>query len=61
MLQIVMTNTIYGHWPGNSPLNVSRETNKQLTEGARGRNVKMPTYLVLQILTGAEQLDSWEV
>ena len=56
-----MTNTIYGHWPGNSPLNVSRETNKQLTDGARGEDVKMPTYLVLQILTGAEQLDSWEV
>ena len=35
-----MTNTIYGHWPGNSPLNVSRETNKQLTDGARGRTVK---------------------
>ena len=52
-----MTNTIYGHWPGNSPVNVSLETNKQLTDGA-GKIVKMPTYLNLQIL---EQLDSWEV
>ena len=30
-----MTNTIYGHWPGNSPVNVSLETNKQLTDGVR--------------------------
>ena len=30
-----MTDTIYGHWAVNSPVNVSLETNKQLTDGAR--------------------------
>lgn len=30
-----MTDTIYGHWAVNSPVNVSLETNKQLTDGVR--------------------------
>ena len=53
-----MTNTIYGHWPDNSPVNVSRwkPTNNLLT--AWGKIKKMPTYLNQQLL---EQLDSWEV
>ena len=53
-----MTDTIYGHWTVNSPVNVSRETNKHSLLTAWGKFVKMPTYLNLQIL---EQLDSWEV
>ena len=52
-----MIDTIYGHWAVNSPVNVSLETNKQLTDGVR----QICEDVDLFIPANTEQLDSWEV